>query len=149
MRKAVAAGGLAAVLACTGCGGHRAPASSRPGWRAAAVEVLRQLQSDVAAAQVGGTTRAGAAKALRSFSDLYALSFAFADFGGCRAMVATAGAPRAVEVELARPCVHLERAAALFTSATSRSQPGDLVRATREVQRAEPALVQALARFAR
>lgn len=145
MRVLAAAGVVAAALACVACGGSRETVRSQ-GWQANASGVLRQLQSDVAAAEVGGTTHASAARALRSFSDMYALSFAFADLAGCRDMVAAATPPPGVERTLAAPCTHLERAAALFTRAATRSEPAALVRATREVQRAEPALVQALSR---
>ena len=147
MRNAVAAAIVAAALVCTACGArHDSPAPSAD-WRGAAGAVLRQLQSDVAAAEVGGTTNASAARALRDLSDMYALSFAFTDLGGCRAMVARASAPPGVTRALAQPCARLERAAALFTRAVTRSQPSALVRATREVQRAEPELVRALAQI--
>ena len=149
MRAFAAAGGAVVALACAACGGERATTVEQPTWQDAAGAVLRQLQSDVPAAEVGGTTRASAAHALRNLSDMYALSFAFADLGGCRRMVAGAAAPQSVARELARPCVHLERAASLFTQAVSRSKPSALVRATQEVQRAEPALVAALARVSR
>ena len=145
VRTLAAAGAVVAALTCAACGGQHAKAVARPGWRASAATALRQLQSDVAAAEVGGTTKASAAHALRSFSDLYALSFAFADLAGCRSMVAVADPPRNVASLLERPCAHLERAAALFTRAVSKSQPAALVRATQEVQRAEPSLVRALA----
>src|SRR5581483_2320504 len=146
MRAFAAAGVVTAAVACVACGGPRETARS-PTWRSNAVAVIEQLQSDVAAAEVGGTTRASAAHALRSFSDLYALSFAFADLGGCRAMVATTGSPHDVARDLVRPCASLEQAAALFTRASTHAEPEALVRATRDVQQAEPALVQALARL--
>jgi hypothetical protein len=148
MRVVAAAGAVALALAGTACGArHGGPPDRGPGWRAAAVAVLRQLQSDVVAAEVGGTSTSSASRALRNLSDMYALSFAFTDLGGCRAMVARAGSPPNVARELAHPCTRLERAAALFTRAVTHSQPGALVRATRQVQLAEPSLVRALARL--
>jgi hypothetical protein len=137
--------GLAALV-CAACGSGQAttaPASRE--WRANAAGALTQLQQDVAATDVGGTTRADAAGALADTSDLFGLLVAYSDLGGCRQMIAATTAPAAVASQISRPCAHLERAAALFSRATVRSDPDALVRAGREARRAEPELVHALA----
>ena len=105
---------------------------------------MQQLRVDIATAAVGGTTTAGAAKALRDTSDLYALLVAYSDLGGCRQMVRSAGAPSRVARLLVPACRHLERASALFARATQRSDPAALVRAAHELGLAEPALVRAM-----
>jgi hypothetical protein len=136
--------GLAALV-CAGCGsGQAKTAAATREWRANARGALIQLRQDVAATAVGGTTRADAARALASTSDIFGLLVAYADLGGCRAMIRATTAPLPVAKELARPCGHLERAARLFTRATVRSDPDALVRAGREARRAEPELVHAL-----
>jgi hypothetical protein len=106
--------------------------------------LVQQLRGDIAAAALGGTTRAGAARALRDTSDLYALLVAYSDLGGCRQMVSSAAAPARVARVLVPACRHLERAAALFARATQRSDPAALVLATHEIGLAQPALVRAM-----
>jgi hypothetical protein len=136
--------GLAALV-CAACGsGQARTASAAREWRANATGALTQLQQDVSATGVGGTTRADAARALANTSDLFGLLVAYSDLGGCRAMIAATTAPPAIAVQLARPCGRLERAAALFSRATVHSDPDALVRAGREARRAEPELVRAL-----
>jgi hypothetical protein len=135
----------AAVVCAAGCGAARpaAPAVSTQ-WRANATQLVQQLRGDIAAAALGGTTRAGAARALRDTSDLYALLVAYSDLGGCRQMVSSAAAPARVARVLVPACRHLERAAALFARATQRSDPAALVLATHEIGLAQPALVRAM-----
>jgi hypothetical protein len=134
-----------ATLVCVACGsGQARTATASREWRANAAGALTQLQQDVSATDLGGTTRADAASALANTSDLYGLLVAYSDLGGCRRMIAATTAPAPVAVQLARPCVHLERAAAYFSRATARSDPDALVRAGREARRAEPELVHAL-----
>jgi hypothetical protein len=137
---------LLAALVCAACGsGQARTGTTAREWRANATGALTQLQQDVAATGVGGTTRADAAHALKDTSDLFGLVIAYSDLGGCRAMIAATTAPADVALELARPCGHLQRAAALFTRATVTSDPDELVAAGREAERAEPQLVRALA----
>ena len=141
--------GLAALL-CAACGSGQArtTAATRE-WRANATGALAQLQQDIAATALGGTTRADAARALANTSDLFGLLVAYSDLGGCRAMIVATTAPLPVANDLARPCGHLERAAALFTRATVHSDPDALVRAGREARLAQPQLIRALAELRR
>jgi hypothetical protein len=138
----------AALLAATAaaCGGQRAaPVSApAPAWRANARQVVEQLRADTAAAAIGGTTRAEAAKALADVSDLYGLLVAYSDLGGCRRMVSAAGAPPGVVAPLEDACGHLQRAAALFGRAARQGDEDALVRAGHEVALAQPALVRAM-----
>lgn len=137
---------LACLALAAGCGGraHRA-ASSTGEWRSNALGVLVQLREDVSLTATGSSTLAEARRALTNDSDLYALLLAYSDLGGCRATVAHAGAPPELERVLARPCRMLERAAASFTRATTRSDPRALLRAARQAHAAEPLLVRAIA----
>jgi hypothetical protein len=135
----------AALVGAAGCGATRqAPRVVPADWRANARQVVQQLRVDIAAAAVGGTSTADAAKALRNTSDLYALLVAYSDLGGCRQMVSSAGPPARVARVLVPACRHLERASALFARATQRSEPGALVRAAHEIGLAQPALVRAM-----
>ena len=143
MRACVVLGLAALMCAACGSGQARTRTAARE-WRANAAGALAQLQKDVTAIDIGGTTGAEAARALADTSDLFALLVAYTDLGGCRAMIAATTAPPPVAVQLARPCVHLQRAAALFSRATVRADPGALVRAGGEARRAEPELVHAL-----
>ena len=137
--------GLAA-LTCAACGsGQTKTTAAAREWRANATGALTQLQQDVAATSVGGTTRADAARALANTSDLFGLLVAYSDLGGCRAMIVATTAPPPIALSLARPCAHLERAAALFTRATIHSDPAALVSAGREARLAQPQIVSALA----
>src|SRR5581483_6480565 len=137
---------LACLALAAGCGGraHRA-ASSTGEWRSNALGVLVQLREDVSLTATGSSTLAEARRALTNDSDLYALLLAYSDLGGCRATVAHAGAPPELERVLARPVRMLERAAASFTRATTRSDPRALLRAARQAHAAEPLLVRAIA----
>jgi len=135
----------AALLAAAGCGAARpAPPVVSARWQANARRLVQQLRVDIATAAVGGTTTAGAAKALRDTSDLYALLVAYSDLGGCRQMVSSTSAPVRVARSLAPACRHLERASALFARAAQGSDPAALVRASHELALAEPALVRAM-----
>jgi hypothetical protein len=135
----------AALLGAAGCGSARpaAPVVSDT-WRANARQVVQQLRGDIATADVGGTTRLAAAKALRDTSDLDALLLAYSDLGGCRGMVSAAEPPARVARVFAPACDHLQRAADLFARATQRSDAAALVRATRETGLAQPSLVRAM-----
>ena len=135
----------AALVGAAGCGAARpAPPVVSADWRANARQVVQQLRVDIATAAVGGTTSAAAAKALRNTSDLVRAPRRLlrsrrlppdGQLGRPPARVARAFAPA---------CRHLERASALFARATQRSDPAALVRATREIGLAEPALVRAM-----
>ena len=114
-------------------------------WRANAQEALLQLRDDVAVAEAAGGSRADARRVLRSESDLYALVVAFTDLGGCTSIMQNVGAPRAVALELARPCAPLEQAAAAFERAVRTSDAAALVRARTDADRGLPLLVRALA----
>ncbi|MGZ4338466.1 MAG: hypothetical protein ACXVQ3_00265 [Gaiellaceae bacterium] len=145
MRRALVVAALLAAPA-TACGGHRSAAEvpASGAWRANARQVVEQLRVDVAAASIGGTTRADAARALANTSDLYALLVAYSDLGGCRAMVGAAAPPPRVVAAFEPACDRLQRAAALFARAAQRSDPAVLVRATGEAARAQPQLVRAM-----
>jgi hypothetical protein len=133
------------ALVCAACGSGQAKTTTATReWRANARGALIQLKQDVDATGVGGTTRADAARALANTSDLFGLLVAYSDLGGCRAMIAATAAPAPLAAQLARPCNHLQRAAALFTRATVHSDANALVRAGQEARRAEPELVHAL-----
>ena len=142
-----------AAAALAGCGNAHeqqqpAPLTGRE-WRANAVVIVRQLQGDIAATQIVGGTAASGRAALHNVSSLYGLLVSYSDFGGCRQMVAAAGAapPTALPVErlLATGCRHLERASTLYTRAVTRNDGGSLVAAGRESGRALPTLVRAAA----
>jgi hypothetical protein len=142
-RASVTAALIAAtVAACAGPGPR--PPTPPAQWQANAAQVVEQLRGDIAAAAIGGTSRAAAAKALADVSDLYGLLVAYSDVGGCRAMVGAMGAPARVEAAFAPVCVHLQRAAALFAVAARRNDAVALVRAGREVALAQPPLVRAM-----
>jgi hypothetical protein len=132
----------AGVLA--GCG--RAPAAHVPRseWRANAKSVVQQLRVDVSDTALGGTTRASASAALKDVSTLYALLVAYSDIDGCSKMVAATNAPERVTRKLARACLDLERASALFTRAMRSSDPAALAAATRRAHLADPQLVRAM-----
>jgi hypothetical protein len=135
----------ALLVAAAGCGAARpAPPVVSADWQANAGQVVQQLRVDIAAAAVGGTTTGAAAEALRDTSHLYALLVAYSDLGGCRQMVSSVAAPARVARAFAPACRHLERASALFSRATQRSDPDALVRATHEIGLAEPSLVRAM-----
>lgn len=106
---------------------------------------LTQLLGDVSLTASGSDTLAHARRALHDESELFVLLYAYADLGGCRSIVANTGAPAPLLPKLERPCPQLERAAASFTRATTRSDPRALVRAAREAHLAQVSLVQALA----
>jgi hypothetical protein len=142
-RATVAAALLAATLAACGGPGAR-PATPRAQWQANARQVVEQLRGDVAAAEIGGTTRSAAAHALADISDLYGLLVAYSDLAGCRAMVGATSAPAHVVAAFDPVCAHLQHAAALFAVAAQETDASALVRAGREVGLAQPPLVRAL-----
>jgi hypothetical protein len=145
------------VLSLAGCA--QSAVTPRPGGEAKRVwisnisVVIGQLQNDVVQTQLIGSTPAAARAALRDESALYALLVAYSDLAGCRHIVASAGTPpRAaarVDEPLGAACVHLERASALFTKATTHDDGRPLAAATREARRALPSLVRAAAALAR
>jgi hypothetical protein len=143
-RATVAAALLAATVAA--CGGPGAPPPPTPPaqWQANARQVVEQLRGDLAAARIGGTTRAAAAQALADVSDLYGLLDAYSDLRGCRGMVGATGAPPRIVAAFDPVCAHLQRAAALFGVAARRNDAAALVRAGREVGLAQPHLVRAM-----
>jgi hypothetical protein len=131
---------LVAVLAA--CGGT-APSPPDREWISNARGVVEQLRGDVVS--VSGYDRLGAARAgLRDESQLYGLLVAYSDFGGCRHMVAAVGVapPRLAGVvrSLRAACLHLQRAARLFTRAVAQHAAPLLVNATPEAEAAVPSL---------
>jgi hypothetical protein len=151
MRRIAAAAAVAALL--TSCSAGTSPGrrgSSEPA--AAGLSNLRvligQLRNDVGLTSIAGSTLASARTALSSDSDLYAQLVAYDDFGVCRGMVASAAAAAdeaaaPVANALAVACRHLQRAAELFTRATTTGRPRLLLAAAREARRSSPALVRA------
>jgi hypothetical protein len=129
---------LAVAVFAAGCGAKAPPPIDRE-WTANARGVVAQLREDVVA--VSGYDRLAAARAgLRDESQLYGLLVAYTDFGGCRHMVAAVGvAPRrlaGVARSLRAACLHLQRAARLFTRAVAQHAPPLLVKATLEAEAA-------------
>jgi len=116
-------------------------------WRANAAIIVRQLQGEIADAQLPDATPAAARAALHDESQLYGLVVSYSDFGGCREMVAAAGPlPRSAEHVarlLVAGCRHLERSSTLFTRAVKQNSGAALLAAGRESGRALPALVRA------
>jgi len=149
MRRTVA--GLVAagcLLASAGCAGkaHQSGAQQADReWVDNTAGVIDQLQRDLVLGSGGGESLAAARNALRS--GLYTLLVAYTDFGGCRHMVAAAGATperfAAVTRTLRVACLRLERAAGLFTRAASDDDAPALVEAERLASSAAPLLVRA------
>ncbi len=133
------------MLVVVGCG--TSPKRPRPAeWPAGAAVVIKQLRGDVLA--VAGADRVPAARhALTDESQLYGLLVAFSDVAGCRHMVSSLGTrPSGFALAnglLARACGPLQRAAALFTRATTRTDPRALVAAVRQADAALTLLDQA------
>lgn len=140
LRVAIAVLVVAALGA--GCGTKPPPPPDRE-WVANAHGVVAQLRTDVVA--ISGYDRLGAARqGLRNESHLYGLLLSYADFGGCRHMVAAVGAgppglAQAVTL-LRRACLHLQRADGLFARAVADGAPRLLVDATQEAIGAVPSL---------
>jgi hypothetical protein len=142
-----------AAVALAGCGeSHgrvQATTVSDREWRSNATIIVRQLQQDIAATQISGSTPASARAALRDVSSLYGLLVSYSDFGGCREMVAGAGTVPLLSVRadslLVAGCAHLERASTLFTRAVKRNDGRSLLAAGRESALALPLLVRASA----
>lgn len=122
------------VLVLAGCGaGHRRASTGE--WRASAAVVIDQLRGDVLS--VAGVDREPVARAaLADDSQVYGLLIAFSDIGGCRHMAASLGARPArfarADRLLGSACRPLQRAAALFTRATTQGDPQALVAAARQ-----------------
>jgi hypothetical protein len=150
MRRIVAALAVASLLtACAPVTQAVTRAAVRPAWQSNLRILIAQLRNDVALTSLAGGTLASAKSALGSDSDLYALLVAYDDLGVCRGMVASAASVEAdtraapVANALASACRHLERAAALFTQATTKGNPRALLDASVEARRASPSLVRA------
>jgi len=147
MRETLA-GFLAAgcLLASAGCGGtaQKPPQGDRE-WIDNTAGVIDQLQRDLVLGSAEGDSISAARKALRN--GLYTLLVAYTDFGGCRHMVAAAGATperfAKVNRTLGTACARLERAAQLFTRAASDDDAAALVEAGRLASSAAPLLVRA------
>jgi hypothetical protein len=144
----VAAAACVAVL--TACGSTSAPTPSQASdrqWEANAADVIGELRRDVELGTGGDDTLASARRTLRNTSSLYTLVVAYTDFGGCGHMVAAIGAPAprfgAVRRALDAACTRFERAASLFTQATTSGNPRSLRAAMRLVLSALPLLARA------
>jgi hypothetical protein len=146
-----------AVLLLAGCAHsantRRPEVEANREWTANIRVAIGQLRNDVAQTQLIGATPGAARAALRDESTLYALLIAYSDLAGCRHIVASAGTPprgsAGVSGSLGAACVHLEKASALFTEATTHHDGRPLAVATREARRALPSLVRAAAALAR
>ena len=131
-------GALLAVLVLIGCGtSQKRPPESE--WPTGAAVVIKQLRGDILAV-VGADRVPAARQALADESQLYGLLIAFSDVAGCRHMVSSLGT-RPGRFALAnrlldRACPPLQRAAALFTEATTRTDPRALVAAVRQADAA-------------
>ena len=127
-------GALLAVLVLVGCGtSHRRPPPGE--WPTGAAVVIKQLRGDILAV-VGADRVPAARRALVDESQLYGLLVAFSDVAGCRHMVSSLGT-RPSRFALAnrllnRACRPLQRAAALFTRATTKTDAQALVAAVRQ-----------------
>jgi hypothetical protein len=150
MRRIVAAVAVAFLLAsCAPVSHPGSRAAVQPAWQSNLRILIAQLRNDVALTSLAGGTLASARSALMSDSHLYALLVAYDDFGVCRGMVASAASVEAdtraapVANALASACRHLERAASLFTRATTTGDPRALLDASIEARRASPSLVRA------
>src|SRR5206468_11461566 len=133
----------ACLTAAAGCGGPAHSARSQQAdreWIDNTAGVIDQLQRDLQLESAAGDTIAAARETLRG--SLYTVLVAYTDFGGCRHMVAAAGAApsRFAEVTrtLAAACSLLQRAAVLFTRAATHGDAAMLVRAGHVASSAEP-----------
>jgi hypothetical protein len=141
-----------AAATLSGCGSAGARQAEPPvgdrQWRSNTAIIVRQLQADIAGAQISGGPEAARA-ALRDESSLYGLLVSYSDFAGCREMVAAAGpAPRSaskVDTQLVAGCRYLEHASDLFTQAVKHDDGASLLAAARESGRALPSIVRAAA----
>ena len=153
MRRSVAALSATACLAISaGCGATAPTVRSSQAdreWVDNTAGVIDQLERDLQLESSGGDTIAAARETLRG--SLYTVLVAYTDFGGCRHMVAAAGAApsRFAEVTrtLAAACSLLQRAAVLFTRAATHGDAAILVRAGHVASSAEPLLVRAKVRL--
>ena len=138
------------MVALTGCGGGSPPAPSSQGggqWTANAAGVIDELERDVLLSTSGGSTIASARRALHDQQSLFTILVAYTDFGGCGHMLAAMGEPGSRFAKVRRTlevaCTAFERAAVLFTRATTTSDPHALLAATRLALNAYPLLVRA------
>jgi hypothetical protein len=135
------------VACACACGKSSQPPSSEAErqWVANTAGIIDQLQRDLRLESDAGDTIADARETLRS--GLYTVLVAYTDFGGCRHMVAAAGAPperfAKVRAALAAACKLLQRSAVLFTRAVKHDDPATLLEAGRTASAASPLLVQA------
>jgi hypothetical protein len=149
VRKSVAV--LVVAAFGVSCGVATRPPTERQ-WIMNARGVVDQLRGDVGA--VSSYDRVDAARAgLRNQSQLFGLLVSYTDLGGCRHMVAAAGAEppgltRAVHL-MQLACRHLQRAETLFTRAVAREAPRLLAAASREADAAVPQLDAAALELAR
>jgi hypothetical protein len=140
---------LLAVTCLTACGsGHQAPSPPVDReWIDNTAGVIDQLAGDLLLSASSGDTIAAARKALHDESSIYTLVVAYTDFGGCEHMVAAVGDAPArfarVDRTLHSACALLERAATLFTQATTTDDPRALLAATRTTRKAAPFLARA------
>jgi hypothetical protein len=155
-RPAGFAGAALAAAVLAGCGGPetaaRPPLVTDNQWIANVSGVIDQLNGDVSAAAVAGKGVAAARRALHDESDLYGLLIAYSDFGGCARMVAGVGNPPPgfgrVQSALDEACGRFQRAAVLFTWATSETDAHALLGASGQVKLAQAALYRASLRLA-
>lgn len=137
---------LVAACACA-CGTSSQPPSTEAErqWIANTAGLIDQLQRDLRLESDAGETVAEARETLRS--GLYTVLVAYTDFGGCRHMVAAAGAPpqgfAKVRRLLASACKRLQRSAVLFTRAVKQDDPSTLLEAGRAASAASPLLLRA------
>jgi hypothetical protein len=143
-------GASAWVAACTACGAGSAPYAGTQAERqftANTAGLIDQLHQDLVVSSTVGSSLGAARSALRDHADRYAMLIAYTDFGSCRSMVRNAGGPNRrfdrVEAALESACSYLEQAANLFTLATTRSDAGALVSASRTTLKASPLLYRA------
>lgn len=141
--------------------GHRPPGatSARPStvpgrltaaerqWIDNAARFIDKLNEDVLLSANGGSDLASARRALHDESALYALVVAYTFFGGCGDTLHNLGTPtdrlRTAEQTMASACRRLERAAALFTRAATRSDPASLLAASQTALKTSPLIYRA------
>jgi len=143
---------LLLVAAFAAACGSTARRPAPPEWTANARQVVAQLRGDVSDL-VGVDRIATARAALHDESQLFVLLVAFSDIAGCSHMRAAIGLPPPGREEavrlLSRACVHLQRAATLFTRAVARNDPRSLIAASQAALRASGLLDRAALRLAR
>jgi hypothetical protein len=157
---ALAAAAAASLVACGGATTAAQPLSAPQSkterdWIDNASRLIDDLDQNVLLSANGGADLESARRALRNDSDLYVMIVAYTFFGGCGQTLVNAGSPSRRLLPAARTlasaCRRLERSSTLFTRATTRSDPGALLAASRIALRTSPLLSRARAelRFAR